>query len=127
MKLLNKEKIQRGESTASILLLIVAAVLVGTFAFKAVPAYMKNNTIKAIMEDVQKDPATVGENSKQVKRIFLNRLKTNSIYEFNRDNVTVTSDRQGMMLRVAYQVQTKYMFNIDLLLHFDHSVEIPPI
>ncbi|OOY62308.1 DUF4845 domain-containing protein [Solemya velum gill symbiont] len=126
MKLLNKQKNQRGESTLSILLLIVAAVLVGTFAFKAVPAYMQNRTIVGILEELQQDPTMKGKSTSQMKELFFKRLRTNSIYEFDKRNFTVKEETRHTVLRVTYSVQKKYMLNIDLLLHFDDSVEIPP-
>ncbi len=125
MKLLNKRINQRGASNLSVLLLICAAVLVGNFVFKAVPVYLQNRTINTIMEDIQKDPSMAGKSSNELKKVFLKRLNTNSIYEFDKENVTVKAERQHMKMRVAYTVQKKYMFNIDILLHFDNAVEIP--
>jgi len=101
----------------------------GFFAYAAmrlVPAYTEYFGVVKAMDQESKEPGVAQKSLDQLRRDLQFKFNTQYVDEENVPMTSITSvrDKGGVMLRVAYERRIPFMYNIDLLASFDHSVKL---
>ena len=101
----------------------------GFFAYAAmrlIPAYTEYFGVVKAMDQESKEPGVAQKSLDQLRRDLQFKFNTQYVDE---QNVPITSntsvrDKGGVMLRVAYERRIPFMYNVDLLVSFDHSIKL---
>jgi hypothetical protein len=72
---------------------------------------------------VQATPGVGQMTPDRVWQVLSNNLYTNYVENVKRPNVTITR-QGGYILRVAYEVRSPLIFNLDVVAKFDKSVDL---
>ncbi|MGE0080629.1 MAG: DUF4845 domain-containing protein [Thiohalomonadaceae bacterium] len=104
--------------------LAVLAVFV-LFMLRVVPAYLEDFGVSSTLRSLNEDKLATYSTPEQVRTAVMRRLSINNV-----DNVTaedIEIERVGRTFHVTanYEVRESFMFNIDLVLTFNHRVEVP--
>jgi len=101
----------------------------GFFAYAAmrlIPAYTEYFGVVKAMDQESKEPGVAQKSLDQLRRDLQFKFNTQYVDEENVPMTAISSvrDKGAVRLRVAYERRIPFMYNVDLLVSFDHSVNL---
>ncbi len=117
---------QSGVTLIGFLMIMVIVGFLGYMAMKLLPSYSEYMGVTKAMKQI----ATEGTNGKSlddIRRELMFKMNFQYVDDatIKPTNITIKRDTGGTsQLRVAYDKQIPFMYNIDFLLHFDKSVPL---
>lgn len=114
---------QGGWTFLGVLALLIVAGIFVTVGFKLAPAYADHNTLKSIMTDVIADRHLLSERKHAIKSKLSHRYRTNSMYDFPQDAVTIEKDKGTVRLLVKYEKRIPIFANVDAVVYFEETYE----
>ncbi len=115
----------QGFGVISALILIALIAGAATAAFKLGPHYLQFWTVRSVMEDISRDPATAAMGPQGVIQSVEKKLYINDVRSVSRDNFTLEKAQVGRELSVHYEVREHLFGNLDAVLVFSHLSLIP--
>lgn len=115
----------QGFGVISTLILIALIAGAATATFKLGPHYLQFWTVRSVMEDVSRDPATAAMGPQGVIQSVEKKLYINDVRSVSRDNFTLEKAQVGRELSVHYEVREHLFGNLDAVLVFSHLSLIP--
>ena len=117
---------QAGITMIGFLVVLVIVAFFGYMAMKLVPAYTEYMGVAKAMTQVSTE-GVEGKTLDEIRRNLLFKMDFQYV-----DNATIKpkditldrGDNGGAALRVAYDKQVPFIYNIDFLMHFDKSVPV---
>lgn len=117
---------QRGIGVMGALLMLAAVGFVIMVLVKLGPSYMTFLTVRSVMEDVKEDPnAFADRQGRGIIKALTRRLEVNDVRTVHRKDFKMTRQRDSMDLSVNYEVREHLAWNVDVVLIFEHQVNIP--
>lgn len=110
---------QRG---ASMLAMILVAIMVGFFAMCAIrmlPIYFEYLSVKEIIEKVAADYNVKEDSIADIRRRIENLFNTNQIYAIKPREVEVFREEGHTRIDASYEVRVPLFWRIDAMLKFD--------
>lgn len=107
---------------------IVVLAVVGFFAFmamKLVPSYTEYAGVVKAMNQIASE-GVEGKSLDQIRRDLLFKLGFQYVDDatIRPNDITMGQGASGNELRVSYDKQVPFMYNIDFLIHFEKSVPV---
>jgi len=131
MKAVNGYKYQRGATFWELALYICSFGFVLTCALKLAPRYMDDMNISAAIQSVHE--AVAGKNVHELKGVDIRtrlskHFQVSMLDEKILNDLKVEKDAGHVWLRLNYEARFPFMGNIDVVLRFDHEVDLasPP-
>lgn len=118
-----KMRKQQGMSIVGFILLLGLVVFVAYLGMKIVPLYLEYHAVVTAMESVQDEYSTRRMTPAQVRSGVLDRLYLSYTANVRKEHVKVIQ-RQGLELRVSYEVRRPVIGNLDIVAHFDKSLPL---
>ena len=115
----------KGFGVISTLILIALIAGAATAAFKLGPHYLQFWTVRSVMEDISRDPATAAMGPQGVIQSVEKKLYINDVRSVSRDHFTLEKAQVGRELSVHYEVREHLFGNLDAVLVFSHLSLIP--
>jgi len=116
---------QRGMTMISWAFLLAALAVVVLFLLRVFPIYLQDFAVGSAVRSLKEDTLATYSTPSQLQTALLRRFSMNDVTNATRDDVEITQ-RSGMFdVNVNYEVRTAFMFNIDLVLSFEHDVQVP--
>ena len=114
---------QRGLTLMGFGLVLVLVVFFSYAAMRVVPLYLEYQALISAMNTLVADPRGRKMTSRQIKNKLINSLWVN----YATDNIQckhmkLTNKKEGLQVRVAYEVRKDFVGNIDLILSFERAV-----
>lgn len=116
---------QAGITFVSFLLVALVACFFAFMGMKLVPAYTEFMGVQKAMTEMASE-SVEGKSTEEIRRNLMRKME----YQYVGDDTVQPSDisvgqgAQGSELRVAYDKDIPFMYNIDFLVHFEKSVPI---
>ena len=115
---------QRGLTLLGFGLVLVLVVFFAYAAMRVVPLYLEYHALINAMDTLQEDPGAVKMSPARIKNRLINSLWVNYATDnIQRKHMKVTR-KNGLQVRVAYEVRKEFVGNIDLILSFDRTVHL---
>lgn len=113
---------QRGLTLLGFGMVLVLVVFFAYAAMRIVPLYLEYHALINAMNTLEEDPRAVKMSPTQIKNKLINSLWVNYATDnIQRKHMKVTR-KNGLQVRVTYEVRRDFVGNIDLILSFDRSV-----
>lgn len=108
--------------------LVVIAVggLMGTLALRLAPVYINHFKVVAALNTLKKQPEWASGSREQIVGTLQKRWDIDSVDDVKARDVTISREGQTLSVRVAYDVTRPFVRNIDLVIHFDETIEAVP-
>ena len=116
---------QRGLTAISWIFIIALAVFLGMIGLKLVPIYLENYSIQTLLRQLPEEPFIGEKGPAEIRKSLIARFKINSIYDFDPNNIKIQKGLRNYVVDVTYTVRKPVMGNVDMLVSFSDSVEIP--
>jgi hypothetical protein len=105
-------------------LLVLSLVIFSTFiALRIAPIYMEYWSVVSAMNGIQAENGSSRWSPFDIRMGVLNRLYVSYSDDNIKDkNIKVIRAKDGVRLRIVYEVRKPLMGNLDVVAHFDRSV-----
>ena len=115
---------ERGLTLIGFGMVMVLVVFFAYAAMRVVPLYLEYHALINAMDTLQDDPRAVTMSPSAIKTKLINSLWVNYATDnIQRKHMKVTR-KNGLQVRVAYEVRKEFVGNIDLLLSFSRTVQL---
>ncbi|HET6803821.1 MAG TPA: DUF4845 domain-containing protein [Frateuria sp.] len=115
---------QTGITLIGFLVILIVVAFFGYMAMRLVPAYSEYMGVTKAMNQVSTEGAD-GKSLDEIRRDLLFKMGFQYVDDATIQPQDITIDRSnGTQLRVSYDKQIPFIYNIDFLLHFDKSVPL---
>ena len=115
---------QRGLTLMGFVMVLVLVVFFSYAAMRIVPLYLEYQALISAMNTLKADPRGAKMSVKQIKNKLINSLWVNYATDnIQRKHMRVTR-KDGLQVRVAYEVRKDFVGNIDLILSFERTVQL---
>jgi hypothetical protein len=106
---------------------VILMGLIGFFAMliiKIGPIYLDHYKVLASLESLKSDPDFATRSKQEIVRSLEKHWEIDMIDSVTKDNVYVTKNVQAMTVQIVYDVVKPIAGNLDVLIHFDDSIEV---
>ena len=114
---------QRGMTLLSFLVTMAVAIVLGTLALRLLPAYLNNYKIKSSLEALQSQPEWASRSREDIIGSLQKHWDVDSVDDVTARDIAITREGRNTRVRVAFDVTRPFFRNIDLVIHFDESIE----
>ncbi|VAX09927.1 hypothetical protein MNBD_GAMMA26-1465 [hydrothermal vent metagenome] len=117
-------KKQQGMSGSGIMTVMV---LIGFFAYLVMqisPAYMENNSVKDIVNNIKEDPLTVKMSTREIRTSIMRRLIINSIRDIKKEHIEIKKSGGKLTVNIEYEVRRPMFKNLSVVMAFKESMEL---
>lgn len=118
-----KQHQEAGFIGISIILLMCATI--GLFGLKVLPLYIENISLNEIMDNLVNTDGLGKQGKKKIIERFERLLSINDIDSFHVKDAKITRSKAAWVVTADYDARVNYIANIDIVVHFEKTVEIP--
>ena len=117
---------QKGLTLIGFVFILIIAGFFAYAAMKIVPAYAEYMGVVKAMNDVAAEPDVAAKTPEDIQRdlAFKGNFQYVEDSTIKPENVHIKTGGGGGTLQVKYDKDIPFMYNIDLLLHFDKTVPL---
>ena len=117
---------QQGMTTIGWILTFLLIAFFTLIALKIVPIYIDSFKAVSILEDMEKDAYEVGAMSPgEIVRTLQKRLSINMVQGVTSDDIYVERNGDSMTIGLDYEVRRNLLGNLDVVVSFETSIEVP--
>lgn len=117
-------RFQRGMTLVSWVVVLLILAFVFIFLLKVVPAYMEDFSVGSSLKSLKEDTVTTFSTPEQVHTAIMRRLSVNNVDNVTSEDIEISRVGSSFDINVEYEVREPFMFNIDLVLTFNHRVGV---
>ncbi|MEJ2142492.1 MAG: DUF4845 domain-containing protein [Gammaproteobacteria bacterium] len=99
--------------------------LITLVVLKLLPIYLDGFSVQSSLESLKKEHNLSKKSPHDIQRMILKRLDINMVDDVTKDDIYVTRDKSSMTIEVDYEVRENLAGNLDIVVSFDYSVEVP--
>ncbi len=117
---------QQGMTTIGWILTFLLIAFFTLIALKIVPIYIDSFKAVSILEDMEKNAYEVGSMSPgEIVRTLRKRLDINMVEGVSDDDIYVERNGDHMTIGLDYEVRRNLLGNLDVVVSFEKSIEVP--
>ncbi len=114
---------QRGLTLIGFGMVLVLVIFFSYAAMRIVPLYLEYQALISAMNTLKADPRGRKMSSRQIKTKLIDSLWVNYATDnIQRKHMKIASKKEGLQVRVAYEVRKDFVGNVDLILSFERIV-----
>ncbi len=109
---------QRGLSLISWMVILIVVVILGTAAFRMIPAYMEYNTVATTIRTTLQDNKTAMMSLGEVREGIRKRFTLNQVKVITPDDVEIYKEGAVLKAAVDYEVREPMFYNVEIVMTF---------
>lgn len=118
---------QKGLTGVSIIVLLVFFAFFAVALLKVMPIYFDSFKVGDVVSAL-KDERGLGERpNSQIVKMILKRLDVNMVSDVTKEHIFIEKVKNEVLIDVEYEVRKPMFGNLDVILSFKKSVEVPAI
>ena len=104
-------------------MVLVLVIFFSYAAMRVVPLYLEYQALISAMNTLKADPRGRRMTSRQIKTKLIDSLWVNYATDnIQRKHMKIANKKEGLRVRVAYEVRKDFVGNVDLILSFERTV-----
>ena len=118
---------QKGLTGVSIIVLLAFFAFFAVALLKVMPIYFDSFKVGDVVSGL-KDERGLGEKpNSQIVKMILKRLDVNMVSDVTKEHIFIEKIKNEVLIDVEYEVRKPMFGNLDVILSFKKSVEVPAI
>lgn len=118
-------KRQSGMTMWSLLFVLGTLAFFLFLLFKLIPPYLGDMKVRGALESLGRQPDAGSMSNPEITEAIRKRLEIDSADDFDLSkSLTVTAKGRSKLIRINYESVTPILYNVSVLLTFDHSIEV---
>ena len=124
MQLKNKQKGLTGISIMAILVVIAFGALL---FLKIMPIYFDSFKVNDVVSSLKEERSLGDKSSKEIATMILKRLDVNAVTDVTGEHIFIEKSKNMIFVDIEYEVRKPIAGNLDIIISFKKSVEVPAI
>lgn len=124
MQLKNKQK---GMTGISIMMIIVVIAFTALIFLKIMPVYFDSFKVGDVVLSLKSERGLGEKTSPEIRRMILKRLDVNMVSDVTKEHIFIEKIKNQVLIDVEYEVRKPMFGNLDVIIAFKKSVEVPAI
>lgn len=125
MRKIKLKRMQKGLSPIGVLFMVMVFAFILMLFFKLAPHYLNFWTLRTVYTEVGDIPGINKQSVHEIENILAKRLIINSFRDFDPRKDSYVGKEDGVLkLQFEYEIKEHMIGNVDVLLSFDHLVEV---
>jgi hypothetical protein len=116
---------QHGMGFGTVMILLVLVVFFVNAAIVTLPSYAAFWQVRGIMNRLPEKTDVLAEGPRAIMNSIGTQLNINNIRDIGTRSFKLQRAPQGLNLLLDYEVRKPLVFNIDVVMKFDHEVMLP--
>jgi len=120
--------VQRGLGFLGIVIILGMAAAIGLFGLKVLPLYLDNGSVNKAVDDLVTVPGIGKKGKNEIIKRVNGQLYIDAVKSFAAKDLTITKSKlskRAWTVAADYEARANYIANIDIIVKFSHSVEVP--
>ncbi len=109
---------QRGMSLLSWAVVLIVVAILGTAAFRMVPAYMEHNTISTTIRSLLQDSKTALMSPREIRDGLSKRFTINQVNVIRVDDLGIVKEGGVLTVSTDYEVREPMFYNVSIVMTF---------
>lgn len=103
---------------------LVLVVFFGTVAITVLPAYTTFWKVRSIMDGLQERPEILAKGKRGISSSLITQMSVNGVRDITGSDFKLERMQGGHKLLLDYEARKHLFFNIDVVMAFQHEVEL---
>ncbi|MQX54313.1 DUF4845 domain-containing protein [Alcanivorax sediminis] len=109
---------QRGLSLISWMVVLVVVAILGTAAFRMVPAYLEYNTISTAVRSLLQDSKVAMMSESELRQALDKRFLINQVEAIKVDDLVFSREGGVLIISTDYEVREPMFYNVSIVMTF---------
>ena len=115
---------QRGITFLGFLMVLVVLGCLAYLAMRLIPAYTEYFSVVKALKGVAQEPGIQTMDPTRIHNLIGRRFNISYVETLDDKDVVITRTENGMTLGVDYEVRKPVVANVDLIVHFQKTVNV---
>lgn len=124
MQLKNKQK---GLTGISIMAILVVIAFIAIIFFKIMPVYLDSFIVGDIVSSLKEERGLGEKSNRDITTMILKRLDVNAVSDVTAEHIFIEKLKNDVYVDVEYEVRKPMFGNLDVVVSFKKSAEVPAI
>jgi Domain of unknown function (DUF4845) len=124
MQLKNKQK---GLTGISIMVILVAIAFAAVIFLKIMPIYFDSFKVGDVVSGLKAERGLGDKTNNEITSMILKRLDVNMVSDVTKEHIFIEKSKNDVFVDVEYEVRKQMFGNLDVVVSFKKSVEVPAI
>lgn len=124
MQLKNKQK---GLTGISIIVLLIAIAFTAVIFLKIMPIYFDSFKVGDVISSLKEERGLGAKGNREITTMILKRLDVNAVTDVTKEHIFIEKLKNDVYVDVEYEVRKPMFGNLDVVVSFKKSVEVPAI
>lgn len=124
MQLKNKQK---GLTGVSIMVILVAIAFGALIFLKIMPIYFDSFKVGDVVSGLKAERSFGDKTNNEITTMILKRLDVNMVSDVTKEHIFIEKTKNDVFIDVEYEVRKQMFGNLDIVVSFKKSVEVPAI
>ena len=116
---------QRGMTPIGWVLVFLLIAFFALITLKLFPIYLKSFSVGSVISDLKDEPGISTMTSRQIISLVEKRLDVNMVTDVGANDIYVGKVGNTMTISADYEVRKSILGNVDIVVSFNKSVEVP--
>ena len=124
MQLIKKQK---GMTGISIMAILIVIAFVAISFLKVMPIYFDSFKVGDVVSSLSSERGLGEKSNSEITKMILARLSVNMVSDVEKDHVFIEKKKNIVFIDVEYEVRKPMFGNLDVIISFKKSAEVPAI
>ena len=122
---MNLPRRQHGLTMISLVFVVAVVIFLAMGAIKLFPVYMENFSVQSVVNGLADDPDAQGKSPTELRKMIDARFTINDVKRVKGSDFEIKRDGNAYKVSIDYEERVPFIANIDFVVSFSDSVEVP--
>jgi hypothetical protein len=118
---------QKGMTGISIMVLLVLIAFVAVTLLKIMPIYFDSFKVGDVISSLEQERGLGEKSPNELKTLIIKRLDVNMVSDVTKEHIFIEKIKNEVLIDVEYEVRKPMFGNLDVIISFKKSAEVPAI
>ena len=123
----SKNNKQKGMTGVSIMMLLALVAFIAVAFLKVMPIYFDSFKVGDVVSGLKEERGLGDKSNAQIAKLILKRLDVNMVTDVTKEHIFIERLKNEVLIDVEYEVRKPMFGNLDVIISFKKSAEVPSI
>ena len=123
----SKNNKQKGMTGISIMAILVLVAFMAVAALKVMPIYFDSFKVGDVVSGLIEERGLGDKSNAQIVKMILKRLDVNMVNDVTKEHIFIERTKNELFIDIDYEVRKPMFGNLDVIVSFKKSAEVPAI
>lgn len=118
---------QKGLTGISIMVILVVIAFGALIFFKIMPVYFDSFKVNDVVSSLKAERGLGEKSNNEITKMILKRLDVNAVSDVTKEHIFIEKTKNDVFVDLEYEVRKPMFGNLDVVISFKKSVEVPAI